>query len=285
MDRQTLIAELVRKAPRYRMQIIEMLAEAGSGHPGGSLSAIDLVSALYHGKLRHRPTQPDWPERDRFVLSKGHGVPALYVVMADLGYFPRAELWTLRKLGSRLQGHPSVSFLPALEGSTGSLGQGLSMAQGMALAARIDGARHRVYCLMGDGETQEGQVWEAALSAPKFRLDNLTVMLDYNKAQIDGYTRDVMDLEPLTEKWRAFGWHVISIDGHDFGGILDALESAAGVKGRPTMIIAHTVKGKGVSFMENVVRWHGVAPGREEANRAIAEIKARAGIPSEESVR
>jgi transketolase len=285
MDRQTLIAELERKAPRYRMQIIEMIAEAGSGHPGGSLSAIDLLSALYHGKLRHRPAQPDWSERDRFVLSKGHGVPALYVVMADLGYFPRAELWTLRKLGSRLQGHPSVSFLPALEGSTGSLGQGLSMAQGMALAARLDGGKHRVYCLMGDGETQEGQVWEAALSAPKFRLDNLTVILDYNKAQIDGTTREVMDLEPLGDKWRAFGWHVRSIDGHNFAEILDALEEAAGVKGRPTTIIAHTVKGKGVSFMENVVRWHGVAPKREEADRAIAEIKARAGIPAEESVR
>jgi transketolase len=285
MERQALIATLVRKAPRYRMEIIEMLAEAGSGHPGGSLSAIDLVSALYHGKLRHRPAEPDWPERDRFVLSKGHGVPALYVVMADLGYFPREELWTLRKLGSRLQGHPSVTSLPGLEGSTGSLGQGLSMAQGMALAARLDGSRHRVYCLMGDGETQEGQVWEAALSAPKWRLDNLTVIVDYNKAQIDGYTRDVMDLEPLAEKWRAFGWHVITLDGHDYAAILDALDRAEQVKGRPTYLIAHTVKGKGVSFMENVVHWHGVAPSREEADRALAELKARAGIADAERVR
>ncbi len=285
MEREALIATLARKAPRYRMEIIEMLAEAGSGHPGGSLSAIDLVSAIYHGKLRQRPAEPDWPGRDRFVLSKGHGVPALYVVMADLGYFPREELWTLRKVGSRLQGHPSVLSLPGLEGSTGSLGQGLSMAQGMALAAKLDRAAHRIYCLMGDGETQEGQVWEAALSAPKWRLDNLTVILDYNKAQIDGYTRDVMDLEPLADKWRAFGWHVISLDGHDHGAILDALDEAERVKGRPSYLIAHTVKGKGVSFMENVVHWHGVAPKREEADRAIAELKARAGIPSEESVR
>lgn len=285
MERQALIAALEKKATRYRMEIVEMLAEAGSGHPGGSLSAIDLVSALYHGKLRQRPAEPGWPERDRFVLSKGHGVPALYVVMADLGYFPREELWTLRKLGSRLQGHPSVTSLPGLEGSTGSLGQGLSMAQGMALAARLDGSRHRVYCLMGDGETQEGQVWEAALSAPKWRLDNLTVILDYNKAQIDGYTRDVMDLEPLAEKWRAFGWHVITLDGHDYAAILDALDRAEQVKGRPSYLIAHTVKGKGVSFMENVVHWHGVAPSREEADRALAELKARAGIPDGERVR
>ncbi len=285
MQRDELLRELERKAVRYRMEIIEMLAEAGSGHPGGSLSAIDLVSALYHGKLRHRAAQPDWAERDRFVLSKGHGVPALYVVMADLGYFPREWLWTLRKLGSPLQGHPSVSSLPGIEGSTGSLGQGLSMAQGMALAARLDGARHRIYCLMGDGETEEGQVWEAALSAPKFRLDNLTVILDYNKAQIDGTVRDVMDLEPLADKWRAFGWQVLTIDGHDHRQILDALDEAERVRARPTYIIAHTVKGKGVSFMEGVVSWHGVAPTREEADRALAELKARAGLPAEEAVR
>jgi transketolase len=315
-DREQLIAELARKAPRYRMQIVEMLAEAGSGHPGGSLSAIDIVSTLYHYKLRQRPAQPDWPERDRFVLSKGHGVPAQYVVLADLGYFPRERLWTLRKLGSPLQGHPSASWLPGIDGSTGSLGQGLSMAQGMALAARLDGGRgaqadslrrggrpsqadslrrgggasspshaYRVYCLMGDGETQEGQVWEAAMSAPKYALDNLTVIIDYNKAQIDGYTRDVMDLEPLADKWRAFGWHVLAIDGHDFAQIMDALDAAERVRGRPSYIIAHTVKGKGVSFMENAVRWHGVAPTRDEADRAIAEIKARAGLPPEEMVR
>jgi transketolase len=285
MDRQRVAELLERKLPRYRIDIIEMLAEAGSGHPGGSLSAIDLLATLYHYKLRHRPQQPDWPDRDRLVLSKGHGVPAQYVVMADLGYFPREWLWTLRKLGSPLQGHPSTAWLPSLEASTGSLGQGLSMAQGMALAARLDGGQHRVYCLMGDGETQEGQVWEAALSAVKFKLDNLTVLLDYNKAQIDGTVREVMDLEPLAEKWRAFGWQVLTVDGHQPLQIMEALDRAGEVRGRPTYIICHTVKGKGVSFMEHVVSWHGVAPSREEADRAIAELRAAAGISSEEAVR
>ncbi len=286
MDRKKLQAELEARAPRYRLEIIEMLCEAGSGHPGGSLSAIDLVSTLYHYKLRHKPAEPRWPDRDRLVLSKGHGVPAQYVVLSDLGYFPREQLWTLRKLGSPLQGHPCKHWLPGIDTSTGSLGQGLSVAQGMALAARLDGGRFRVYCVMGDGETQEGQVWEGALSAVKFGVDNLTVILDYNKAQIDGYTRDVMDLEPLADKWRAFGWHVISIDGHDYGQIMDALDEAEKVKGRPTYIIAHTLKGKGVSFMEqNPMAWHGVAPTREEADRAMAEIRKRAGLPQEEAIR
>lgn len=286
MDREALITQLEAKAPRYRVDIIEMLCEAGSGHPGGSLSAIDLVSALYHGKLRHRPADPGWAERDRFVLSKGHGVPAQYVVMADLGYFPREQLWTLRKLGSPLQGHPCSRWLPGLDASTGSLGQGLSLAQGMALGLRLDRNPARVYCLMGDGETQEGQVWEAALSAAKYKLDNLTVIVDYNKAQIDGYTRDVMDLEPLVDKWRAFGWHAIAIDGHDYRQILEALDEAERVRRQPTYIVAHTLKGKGVSFMEqNPVAWHGVAPGREEAERAIVELRQRAGLDVEERVR
>ena len=285
MDKQALVAELTKKAPRYRVDIIEMLAEAGSGHPGGSLSCIDLVSTLYHHKLRHRPDEPGWADRDRFVLSKGHGVPAQYVVMTDLGYFAREQLWTLRKLGSPLQGHPCKHWLPGVDTSTGSLGQGLSIAQGMALASRLDGDKYRVYCMMGDGETQEGQVWEGAMSAVKYKLDNLTVIMDYNKAQIDGYTKDVMDLEPLADKWAAFGWHVITIDGHDYGQIIDALDEAETVKGRPTYIIAHTVKGKGVSFMENVVGWHGVAPKREEADRAIAEIRTNAGIDLQEVVR
>ena len=282
MTNQALIEELQKKAPRYRIDIIEMLTEAGSGHPGGSLSAIDLISTLYHHKLRHRPDEPSWADRDRLVLSKGHGVPAQYAVMADLGYFPREQLWTLRKLGSPLQGHPCKHWLPGIDTSTGSLGQGLSIAQGMALASRLDGDKYRVYCFMGDGETQEGQVWEGAMSAVKYRLDNLTVIMDYNKAQIDGYTKDVMDLEPLADKWKAFGWHVITIDGHDFGQIIDALDEAETVKNRPTYIIAHTVKGKGVSFMENVVSWHGVAPKREEGDRAIAEIRQAAGLPEEE---
>jgi transketolase len=285
MDKTALAEKLARKAWRYRLDIIEMLAEAGSGHPGGSLSAIDLVSCLYHHKLRHRPDDTGWAERDRLVLSKGHGVPAQYVVMADLGYFPRERLWTLRKLGSELQGHPCAHWLPGLDTSTGSLGQGLSIAQGMALGSRLDGNRFRVYCLMGDGETQEGQVWEAAMSIPNYRLDNLTVIIDYNKAQIDGYTKDVMDLEPLADKWRAFGWQVLTVDGHDYLQIIEALDAAEKVVGRPTYIIAHTVKGKGVSFMENVVSWHGVAPTREEADRAIVELKQKAGIPAEEAVR
>lgn len=284
--RQELIQKLEAKAARYRVEIIEMLTEAGSGHPGGSLSAIDIISALFHGKLRHRPEEPLWADRDRFVLSKGHGVPAQYVVMADLGYFPREQLWTLRKLGSPLQGHPCKHWLPGIDASTGSLGQGLSLAQGLAMASRLDGGKYRAYCLMGDGETQEGQVWEGAMSAVKYRLDGLTVILDYNKGQIDGYTKDVMDLEPLADKWRAFGWNVLTIDGHDYGQILDALDEAEQVRGRPTYIIAHTLKGKGVSFMEEqITSWHGVAPTREQADRAIAELRSKAGLPVEEAVR
>jgi transketolase len=286
MDKESLAQDLARKAPRYRVDIIEMLTEAGSGHPGGSLSAIDIISTLYHYKLRHRPAEPAWPERDRFVLSKGHGVPAQYVVLADLGYFPREQLWTLRKLGSPLQGHPCKHWLPGLDTSTGSLGQGLSIAQGMALASKLDGEPYRVYCLMGDGETQEGQVWEGAMSAVKYKLDNLTVLIDYNKAQIDGYVKDVMDLEPLADKWKAFGWHVITIDGHDYPQIIEALDEAEAVRGRPTYIVAHTLKGKGVSFMEdNPKDWHGVAPKPEEAQRAIAEIRTAAGIPLQEAIR
>jgi transketolase len=284
-EKKALAAELARKAWRYRMDIIEMLAEAGSGHPGGSLSVIDILSTIYHHKLHHRPSEPHWPGRDRLVLSKGHGVPAQYAIMADLGYFSREKLWTLRKLGSPLQGHPSSHWLDGIDCSTGSLGQGLSVAQGLALAARLDGSSHRIFCVMGDGETQEGQVWEAALSGWKWRLDNLVAILDYNKAQIDGYTRDVMDLEPLADKWRAFGWHVLAVDGHDHLQIMEALDEAERVKGRPTYIIAHTVKGKGVSFMENVVSWHGVAPTREEADRALVELKRKAGLPAEEAVR
>ncbi|MCK5795995.1 MAG: transketolase [Deltaproteobacteria bacterium] len=277
---------LAEKAPRYRVDIIEMLTEAGSGHPGGSLSAIDIISALYHGKLRHRPDDPSWEGRDRLVLSKGHGVPAQYAVMADLGYFEREKLWTLRKLGSPLQGHPCRHTIPGIDASTGALGQGLSMAQGMALASRLDGSKYRVYCVMGDGETQEGQVWEAALSAVKFKIDLLTVIVDYNKGQIDGLTKDVMDLEPLADKWRAFGWNVLTIDGHDYRQILRALDEAEAVKDRPTYIIAHTIKGKGVGFMEDdITAWHGVAPTREEADRAIAQIRGKAGLPIEKAVR
>lgn len=260
-------------AKELRIWIIRMLAEAGSGHPGGSLSAIDILTVLYFHTLRHRPQDPQWPLRDRFILSKGHGVPALYAVLAKAGYFPADELLTLRKTNSRLQGHPVVGTVPGIEACTGSLGQGLSIAQGLALASKMDGNLYRVFCMIGDGETQEGQIWETAMSAPKFNLDNLIVFLDYNKGQIDGHTRDVMDLEPLAEKWNAFNWHVQEIDGHDISQILSAIDKTRSIAGKPHMVIAHTVKGKGVSFMENNIDWHGKAPTKAEAEQAIKELE------------
>jgi len=266
------LEELQKICREVRKDIIKMLTEAGSGHPGGSLSMVEILVTLFWLKMRHDPKRPDWPERDRFVLSKGHGVPALYAVLAHQGYFPRAELGTLRKLGSRLQGHPDRVRLPGVETSTGALGQGLSIAQGMALASKLDGNRWRVYCLIGDGESQEGQIWECALSAPRFKLDNLTVFLDYNHGQLDGAVKEIMDIEPVADKWRAFNWHVIEVDGHDIPKIKAALDEAETVKERPTMIVAHTVKGKGVSFMENVWKWHGVAPSPEECEKALAEL-------------
>ena len=272
-----LVARLEEIAGRMRVDIIEMLARAGSGHPGGSLSVIDMVTALYFHVLKHDPKNPGWAERDRFVLSKGHAVPAVYAVMAEAGYIAKEELATLRQLGSRLQGHPVASFVhaPGVEANTGSLGQGLSVAQGMALAAKLDGASWRTYCILGDGEMQEGQIWEALMSAPKFRLDNLTAILDYNKGQIDGPTNEVMNLEPLEEKLAAFNWHVIRIDGHDIGQFLDAIDEARATTGKPTFIIADTVKGKGVSFMEGRIEWHGAAPNAEQTKQALAELARR----------
>ena len=267
------IARLKEISGRMRVAIIEMLTKAASGHPGGSLSAIDIITALYFSRMRHDPKRPDWPERDRFVLSKGHGVPALYAVMAEAGYFDRKELMTLRERGSRLQGHPVNTLLPGIEAPTGSLGQGLSVAQGMALASKMDGNRFRVFCLIGDGESQEGQIWEAAMSAPKFGLDNLTVFLDFNHGQIDGTVEDVMNIGPVEDKWRAFNWNVLRIDGHDFSQILGAIDQARATSGRPTMIVADTVKGKGVSFMEHQIAWHGVAPNREQAEKALQELR------------
>lgn len=257
----------------YRIRIIEMLHRAGSGHPGGSLSAIDIIGYLYRFELRHDPSRPNWVGRDLFVLSKGHGVPAQYAVLAGHGYFPEQELGTLRHVNSRLQGHPSVGFLPGIEASTGSLGMGLSFAVGAALGAKMNKSDNRVYCLMGDGELQEGQVWEAALAAPKFELDNLVAIVDYNKGQIDGPTNEIMNLEPLVDKFRAFNWHTQDIDGHDLESIDAALASARKTRDRPSMIIAHTVKGKGVSFMEGVIDWHGVAPNDEQMQQALAELK------------
>ncbi len=270
-------ARLEGIARECRVQIIRMLAHAGSGHPGGSLSVIDLLTTLYFGRLRHDPKRPDWPDRDRVILSKGHAVPALYTVMAKSGYFPESQLVTLRKLGSPLQGHPDRNALPGIEAATGSLGQGLSLALGMALGLRLRGSGARVYCIVGDGEIQEGQVWEAAMSAPKLGqprhpLDNLCVILDYNRIQLDGFVKKILDLEPVLAKWQAFGWPVAEIDGHDVDQIGKALDQAEATKGVPTFVVAHTVKGKGVSFMENDPEWHGKAPKPAEAIRAIREI-------------
>ncbi|MGA9523735.1 MAG: transketolase [Myxococcaceae bacterium] len=267
------IARLREISGRLRGTIIEMIHKAGSGHPGGSLSVIDIVTALYFARMRHDPRRPDWAERDRFVLSKGHGVPALYAVMAEAGYFPKEELMTLRERGSRMQGHPVNTWLPGIEAPTGSLGQGLSVAQGMALASKLDGDSFHTYCVIGDGESQEGQIWEAAMSAPRYKLDNLTVFLDYNHGQIDGPVKDVMDIEPIADKWRAFNWNVLSIDGHDYAQILGAIDQAKAFKGGPTMIVANTVKGKGVSFMEHQISWHGVAPNKDQTEKALEELR------------
>ncbi|MEM3396555.1 MAG: transketolase [Thermoplasmata archaeon] len=263
---------LTEKAIVVRRHIIRMIYNAQSGHPGGSLSATDILVALYFKYLRHRPTDPGWADRDRFVLSKGHGVPALYAVLAESGYFPKEELLTLRKINSRLQGHPDARKLPGIEASTGSLGQGLSVACGMALAGKIDKKEYRVYAMIGDGESESGQIWEAAMTAHHYKLDNLTVFLDRNNLQIDGCTENIMCLEPLKNKWEAFGWHVIEINGHDYREIGKAIEESWGVKGKPTMVIAKTVKGKGVSFMENNVSFHGKPPNKEEAERAMKEL-------------
>jgi len=268
-----LIEQLEARARVIRRQIIRMTGACGSGHPGGSLSAADIVTALYFHELRLEPARPDWPERDRFVLSKGHAAPVLYAALAERGFFPPDELLTLRKLDSRLQGHPDMRKLPGVEMSTGSLGQGLSAVNGMALAGRLDGLNYRVYVLLGDGEIQEGQVWEAAMAAAHYQLDNVTAFLDHNGYQIDGPIREVMSPEPVADKWQAFGWHVQVIDGHDFKQILAAVAVAKTVKGKPSMIIAETVKGKGVSFMEHQVDWHGTAPKPDEVERALAELK------------
>lgn len=269
-----LLRELEAKARTLRVNLIRMLAEAGSGHPGGSLSAVEIVTALYFHVMRLKPLEPDWPDRDRFILSKGHAAPLLYAALAERGFFPPEELLTLRKLGSRLQGHPDLRKLPGVEASTGSLGQGLSIGLGIALAGKLDGRGYRVYVLLGDGECQEGQVWEAAMAAAHYRADNLTAILDYNGLQIDGPVAQVLSPLPFAEKWEAFGWAVREVDGHDFASLLDAFAWAAGVRGRPSLILARTVKGKGVSFMENRVDWHGTAPNREQAARALAELGA-----------
>ncbi len=266
--------QLQEIARQVRLDIIEMLYRAGSGHLGGSLSAADILVALFFAGMRARPNDLYWPQRDRFILSKGHGAPALYAVLARLGYFPREELASLRQFGSILQGHPDSACTPGVEIPTGSLGQGLSIANGLALATRLNLLPSRIHVLLGDGELQEGQVWEAAMSAAHYRLDNLTAIVDRNRLQIDGHTADVMGLEPLARKWQAFGWHTLETDGHDFPGLLAALKACRARRGRPHVIIAHTVKGKGVSLFENEAKYHGAVPNEEEYRQALKELGA-----------
>jgi len=266
------IPDLEKMARQLRRHVITMIATAGSGHPGGSLSAADIVTALYFKVMRHDPKNPQWPDRDRFVLSKGHAAPILYAALAECGYFPIEELSTLRKLDSRLQGHTDRTLTPGVEMSAGSLGQGLSYGIGIALAGGLDKRDYRVYVLLGDGECDEGQVWEAAMFAPHHRMDNITAIIDHNDLQLDGRVCDIMALEPLADKWRAFNWHVLEINGHDMGEILEALKKAGDVKGKPTVIIAHTIKGKGVSFMEGNVDFHGKAPSPQETEIALKEL-------------
>lgn len=270
--------DLAAIARQVRRDIVTMITEAGSGHPGGSLSGVEIVTYLYFRELKIDPARPLWEERDRFVLSKGHAAPLWYAVLAARGFFPREELKTLRKMGSRLQGHPVLGKVPGVEMSTGSLGQGFSVAHGLALAARVTGRDYRVYALLGDGEAEEGLVWETAMAAAHYRTDNLVAVLDHNGFQIDGPVTEVMSPEPLADKWRAFGWHVAEIDGHDFKAIAAALDEARQTKGRPTMILAKTVKGKGVSFMENKASWHGAAPKPEELERALKELNEEAAL-------
>jgi transketolase len=265
--------QLQEMAKQLRRHVVRMTAAAGSGHPGGSMSAAEVVAALYFAVMRHRPQEPRWPERDRFILSKGHAAPVLYAALAESGYFPIEELATLRKLGSCLQGHTDRNLTCGVEMSTGSLGMGLSFGIGVALAGKLDQKDYRTYVLLSDGECDEGQTWEAALAAPQFKLDNLVAIVDYNRQQLSGWTRDIMNLEPLAKKWQAFGWYTMEIDGHDVEEILAAFERTAEVRDRPSVIISHTVKGKGVSFMENNTHFHGKAPTPEEAERALKELE------------
>ncbi len=267
------IEELKAMAAVIRCDIIEMIATAQAGHPGGSLSATDIVTALYFRVMRLDPARPDWPDRDRFILSKGHACPVWYSALAERGYFDKAHLGTLRRLNSILQGHPDMRKTPGVDMTVGSLGQGPSVGLGMALGGRLKGRDYHVWVMVGDGEVQEGSVWEAAMAAPKWHLGNLTVIIDRNCLQNDTCVQDVMPLAPLADKWRAFGWHVLEIDGHDMAAVVEALESARACRDQPVAIVAHTVKGKGVSYMEDRAEWHGKAPCAEEAECALEEIR------------
>ena len=268
------VTELKLIAANVRKHALTGVYNAASGHPGGSLSIADVLALLYFEVMNVDPKDPKNPDRDRFVLSKGHCAPALYGVLAEKGFFPKEDTATLRKTGSYLQGHPDMKGIPGVDMSSGSLGQGISAANGMALAGKIDNKDYRVYTILGDGELQEGQVWEAAMYAAHYKLDNLTAFVDFNGLQIDGNVADVMSPLPIDQKFAAFGWNVIVCDGHDFNELLDAINSAKETKGKPTMIVMKTVKGKGVSFMENNAGWHGNAPNEEQYNQAIEEINA-----------
>lgn len=263
---------LKEQARLVRIEILKMLTVSGSGHTGGSLSSADIVTVLYFYKMRHRPNDPKWHERDRFILSKGHAAPLLYTVLALTGYFDRSLLSTLRKIGSPLQGHPSSKLLDGVEVSTGSLGQGLSIANGIAIGLRLDNINSRVYCLLGDGEIQEGQVWEAAMTAGHYFLDNLCAIVDLNDLQIDGKCSDVMKIDPVHKKWEAFNWHVFEIDGHNMEEIVNTLDEAEKIKGKPSVILARTIKGKGASIFEGKVEYHGLAPTIEELEIALKEL-------------
>ena len=267
------IKSLEKKATELRKDIVTMICKSKSGHPGGSLSVIDILTALYYDVMNIDVANPKKEDRDRFVLSKGHAAPALYAVLADKGYINKELLGTLRQFGSPLQGHPDMKKVSGVEISTGSLGQGLSVANGMALASRLQNIPYRVYVAMGDGELQEGQVWEAAMTSAQYKLDNLTAFVDYNNLQIDGNVSDIMNVASVEDKFKAFGWNVLTIDGHNFQEILDAVEKAKECKGKPTMIVANTVKGKGVDFMENVCGFHGVAPTEDETKKAIEQLE------------
>lgn len=269
--------QLKNIAQNIRVNIVKMLAEARSGHPGGSLSMVDILTVLYFDKMNVNVDDPKWKDRDRFVLSKGHGAPGLYAVLAEKGFFPKEELFKLRKCDAMLQGHPDMKGTPGVDMSTGSLGQGLSVANGMALAGKLDQKDYRVYAIVGDGEIQEGQIWEAAMSSTHYHLDNLTLFVDHNGLQIDGSNDEVMTVNPIPEKFRAFGWNVIEIVGHDYEQIGAAVAMAQTIKDRPTAIVAETIKGKGVSFMENQAGWHGKAPSLEQRDQAVEELERGVG--------
>lgn len=268
------IKRLKEMCKSVREDIVTMTHDAGSGHPGGSLSAVEIMTALYFGGIMQvDPENPDWEDRDRFILSKGHVAPVVYSVLARRGFFPVSAMKTLRRMGSILQGHPHMASTPGLDCSSGSLGQGLSVANGIAMAFRKKQKKQRVYCLMGDGELQEGQIWEAAMTAPQHKLDNVCAIVDYNHVQLDGTIEEIKDLGDLALKWKAFGWNVIETDGNDIASVMDAFELAKTIKGRPSLILAHTIKGKGVSFMENDCNWHGTAPDDEQLAAALKEIR------------